>query len=155
MKKQKLILMIGLPGSGKTTWLKKNAKDAVIVSPDMIRKDMLGHQFHRPAEPLIWWLTESMAQLILAQGKSVAIDATSIFTFVRRKWGIIANDYNVSHKEMIWMDVAPEVCWKRNMKRAKGDRVPREAFERMATAFQIPDKAECEIDGFKLRRIKS
>jgi protein phosphatase len=153
MKKQKVTLLCGLPGSGKSTWLKKNAKNSVIISPDLIRRDMLGHQFHRPAEPLIWWLTESMAHLILAQGKSVAIDATSIFSFVRRKWGTIADQYDAA-KELIWLDVPEEVCWKRNLKRGKKKQVPRSAFDRMSRAFQAPDKDECEADGFKLRRIK-
>ena len=153
MGKQKLTILCGLPGSGKTTWLKKNAKDAVIISPDDIRKGMLGHQFHRPAEPFIWWITESMAHLILAQGKSVAIDATSIFSFVRQKWAGIADQYNIS-KEIVWLDVPADVCWKRNIKRAKKDRVPKSAFERMARAFQVPDKKTCEIDGFKLRTVR-
>jgi predicted kinase len=151
--KQKLLLMSGLPGSGKSTWLKKHAKDAVIICPDVIRKEILGHQFHQNAEQLIWWLTESMARMIFLQGKSVAIDATNLFPFLRRKWAAMADEYGAA-KEVVWMDIDPEECWKRNIGRPKKDRVPRAAFDRMARAFCKPDAAVYDDDGFRIRRVR-
>lgn len=107
-----------------------------------------------------------MVKILLAQGKSVIIDATNLFPFLRMKWGNIADEYKVD-KEIVWMDTDVKECWRRNVLRKKKDRVPREAFDRMAKAFIYPDggtriaggsirsKAEATSEeGFKVRRIK-
>ena len=41
--KNTLILMCGLARSGKSTWIKKNQADAIVVSPDDIRAEIFGH----------------------------------------------------------------------------------------------------------------
>ena len=126
----------------------------MVVCPDRIRRDILGHQFHPASEQLIWWFAESMARLILSQGKSVAIDATNLFTFLRTKWGRLADEYGAS-KELVFMDVSPDECWRRNIRRPKGDRVPRKAFDRMVGAFCPPDvNGAAKEEGFRFRRVK-
>ena len=158
MARKKLWLLCGLPGSGKSSWLRRHARGAVIVCPDRIRKDILGHQFHQAAEQLVWWFAESMARLILSQGKDVAVDATNLFPFLREKWGRMAGEYGAD-MELVYMDVSPVECWRRNQHRPKADRVPREAFDRMVAAFCPPEhngshRGQATSDGFRFRRVR-
>ena len=67
--KAKLIIMCGLPRSGKSTWIRKNKGDAVIVSPDEIRSDIFGHQFFKNCEPWVWAMAKSMVRLLMGQGR--------------------------------------------------------------------------------------
>ena len=67
--KLKVLLMVGLPRSGKSTWVKKKSKNYVVVCPDRIRKLVFGHQFNRDSEDFVWAYAKSMAKLILEQNK--------------------------------------------------------------------------------------
>ena len=51
-----LILTVGLPQSGKSTWSRQYAKEKGIphVNPDSIRMSFYGHPFIRKAEAWIW-----------------------------------------------------------------------------------------------------
>ena len=57
--KSSLIILCGLPRSGKSTYARKNSKNAVIVCPDRIRKVIFGHQFHKEAEDFIINISKS------------------------------------------------------------------------------------------------
>ena len=52
-----LTMMCGLPRSGKSTWIKKNKEDDVIVSPDQIRLKVFGVQFYSEVEQFVWGFT--------------------------------------------------------------------------------------------------
>lgn len=43
MSKPKFIIMSGLPGSGKSSWIFKNAKNYAVIELDWIRKNIFGH----------------------------------------------------------------------------------------------------------------
>ena len=132
-----LTLMCGLPRSGKSTWIRKNAKDSVVVCPDRIRKLIFGHQFHKDAEDFIWAYAKGMAKLILEQGKNVLIDATNLNFPTRDHWYRIADSYNAKIR-VVWIKTSLEECKKRNKKSPIGDKLPEKVLEGMTTIFQNP-----------------
>lgn len=142
--KQKVTLMCGIPRCGKSTWIQKNKVDEIVVSPDEIRSKIFGHQFHQNAEGFIWSLAESMALLLLDQGKSLIIDATNITSSARRKWIKVAEPYDCDI-EIIVFRTTLEVCKKRNLASKEGCLVPESVICNMAMFFEEPYHPEGNI----------
>ena len=132
-----LTIMVGLARCGKSTWVQKHKKDAVIVCPDEIRAKIFGHQFHIDCEEFIWAFANAMIKLLLDQGKSVIVDATSINEFSRDKLIRIARKYGLKTK-IVWIKTSVAECKRRNEKTPKGKKVPYEVIDRMANNFEDP-----------------
>ena len=145
MNKPILTLMTGLARCGKSTWISKNRKDAVVVSPDDIRATIFGHQFHLDAEGFIWAFAESMTKLLLDQGKSVIVDATSINDFSRNKFVLIARKRGLKTK-IVWIKTSLAECKKRNSKSVEGKKLPDDIIERMAMNFEDPVYSDKDIE---------
>ena len=85
MKEKILILTIGLPRSGKSTWAKE--QNMPIVSPDSVRLALHGEPFLRDAEPMVWAIARYMVKaLFLAGHKYVIVDATNTTQKRRDDW---------------------------------------------------------------------
>lgn len=80
-----LILTVGLPQSGKSTWARQQGFP--IVNPDAIRLAIHGMPFVREAEPLVWVLARYMVSaLFLAGHTTVILDATNTTRKRRDTW---------------------------------------------------------------------
>lgn len=130
-------IMVGIAGSGKSTWINKNKGDSVVICLDEIRKIFYGHQFHKNAENYIIGDAKNIARLMLSQGKSIIIDSTATRSFIREEWRSIANEFNANCK-IVYIKVSKETCLKRNTLRPEGKRVPDDVIERMFVEFQDP-----------------
>lgn len=137
-KKPCLTIMTGLPRSGKTTWIQKNKKDAIIVSPDDIRKEIFGHQFFKPGEAWVWALTKSLVRLLMLQRKNIIVDATHLFPWLRREWVVSADELNYKSR-LVWINTPERICRERNKKTIN---IPDEDMMRMCEAFLPPDGKE-------------
>jgi len=72
------IMIIGIPGSGKSTWISKYNKNNkyTVVSPDDIRRELTGSISDQSQNAKVWWLTEETVKKLLEGGQSVILDAT-------------------------------------------------------------------------------
>lgn len=83
-----LFLPIGIPGSGKSTWIKKNILENknfspssfVIVSPDEIRKELTGDISDQSKNAEVFEEAKKRASEALNKGKIVIFDATNLNT---------------------------------------------------------------------------
>ena len=92
---KKLILTVGLPRSGKTTWAKK--MNFPIVNPDSIRLALHGNQFITEAEPMVWEIAKYMVKsLFLAGHNTVILDATNTTVKKRKEW--LSKEYDCYFK---------------------------------------------------------
>lgn len=121
---QEIILTIGLPASGKTTWanqLIKNNPDYVNVNRDDLRLAMQGREryakFSNWRESVVTYTSIMMAQEVLAQGKSVIVSDTNLDPLKRKVWEGLANDRGIRYHEQFFTDVPYGVCISRDMKR--------------------------------------
>ena len=95
MNKKFVVLLVGLPRSGKSTWAKKQGLP--IINPDSIRLALHGQRFIGLAEPFVWAICYLMIRaLLLAGHEGVIVDATNV-TEKRRKpyYEMFSNDYDV------------------------------------------------------------
>lgn len=146
MKKTKLYLMCGIPGSGKSTYLKTRfIQPPVVVSRDEIRFKMVREDeeyFSHEKEVYNEFINQITQELKFFQ--EVFVDATHLNeasrTKLLRSLGGNLKDVEVN---IIWMKVPLEVALKQNENR-KGTRayVPETVIRRMASQMTIPTKEE-------------
>lgn len=85
MNRKLLLLTVGLPQSGKSTWAKKQG--VPIVNPDSIRLALHGQPFIGLAEPFVWAIAKVMVRaLFLAGHDKVIVDATNTTAKRRDEW---------------------------------------------------------------------
>lgn len=81
----KLIMTVGLPRSGKSTWAAGTGLP--IVCPDQIRLAIHGKPFAPEHEGLVWWTAKIMVKSLFASGApTVILDSTAITRAVRDQW---------------------------------------------------------------------
>jgi predicted kinase len=81
---KRLILTVGLPRSGKSTWAR--TQNVPIVCPDSIRLSLHGAKFIPSAEPMVWCIARIMAESLFHSHDTVILDACNITKENRAKW---------------------------------------------------------------------
>lgn len=148
-----MFIMCGLARSGKSTWVRKHAKNNIVICPDIIRKEIFGHQFHAPANSIVFSFAEAMARLILKQGKSIIIDCTNITHEARQKWYTIGVNCDAKIT-VVWTFADPsplknlQIIQERNKNSPVEEQVPEYVLQNMSSSFEEPS---CEnISSYKL-----
>ena len=106
-----LIMTVGLPRSGKSTWAKTYAEKhgTPIVCPDSIRLAMHGKPFIGSMEPYVWAVAKTMVKALFLSGhETVILDATNITVERREQWK--SRDWVRQYEEF---DTTQEVCNRR------------------------------------------
>lgn len=137
----KLIMMIGLPASGKSTIAKKYAKkeNAIIISTDELRQELLGNENSQENNELIFKEAEKRLKENIINDKNVIFDATNISYKRRIDWLNRFNKFNV-YKIAILIATPYEECLLRNAKRDR--KVPEEVIKNMYHNFYVPQYYE-------------
>lgn len=85
-----LILPVGLPRSGKSTWSRAYMLDhagTAIVNPDSIRLALTGQAFKWESEPMVWAIARYMVESLFLSGHPIVIlDACNLTTTRREAW---------------------------------------------------------------------
>lgn len=134
-----LKMMIGLPRSGKSTWVKNNRTTEVIVSADELRKIVYGQPFWVDGETLVWCIREMFLKSLLFQGVDIIIDETNT-TFERRNSIIVLAKKYGYNIEAIYIQEPFSTCINRAVDEKKDFLIP--TIERMAIGFIIPEYYE-------------
>ena len=117
---QKLIVTIGLPASGKSTWAKEVAEsaplDIVRVNRDDIR-DMLGLYWVPKREKLVTKIERQAMSDALKLGYTVIVDATNLKK--REFFKELAKSFSIKYEEKSFLDVPLKVCLERDAKRER------------------------------------
>lgn len=114
----KIVMMVGLPLSGKSTYIDQfKQKPAskigpdnsyTIVCPDDVRL-ALGFEFHKPMENFVWATVETMARALLLRGQNIVVDATNLTRYSRKLWINLAKEYK-AELQVIIIDTPVEEC---------------------------------------------
>jgi predicted kinase len=133
-----LLLLIGIPGSGKSTWLKSFDKtNYIIVNPDSIRKEVTGDISDVSQDAKVWQITKERTVKALENGKNVILDATNVDTSRRREFIKDLPEVQIQAK---FFDADPEESKRRirNDIRLGVDRshVPEEIIDKMYDKYK-------------------
>jgi predicted kinase len=129
-----VVLSIGLPGSGKSTWFKRNS--ILPLSSDMVRILLFDDVTEQRYQDLVFSTLRSMLRArLLAKRPWNYVDATNLSPHERRSWVKLAHDFGYE-AHAVFFDVPPEVCIERNRRRERN--VPEDVMQRMANKLRPP-----------------
>lgn len=130
----RLYVLVGLPGSGKSTWLERNRKPS--LSSDALRAALTGDESNQEQNRLVFAQLRALVRARLAAGCAETwVDSTALTRTERRCWIRLAEMHGCA-VEAVFFDTSVEVCRARNSARQR--RVPEEALERMARRMSAP-----------------
>jgi predicted kinase len=129
-----VVLAIGLPGSGKSSWFKRH--NVVPLSSDMLRSVLFDDVREQRFQDLVFSNLRSMLKArLIAKRPMNYVDATNLTPQERQHWIKLAQDYNYE-VHAVFFDVPLEVCIDRHQRR---DRVVSEdIMRRMAGKLKPP-----------------
>lgn len=144
-----LIMLIGIPGSGKSTVAKRLSDEGhTILSSDEIRAELYGGEGFPKDEvererlqSAVYGEIRKSTKTHLEEGRSVVIDATNL----NRKKRIKLLSFFVQipcYKKAILFVTSPEVCKRRNSLRPEGKRVPEKDMDKLLRGFEVPVPGE-------------
>jgi predicted kinase len=129
-----VVLAIGLPGSGKSSWFKRH--NVVPLSSDMVRSLLFDDVREQRFQDLVFSNLRSMLKArLIAKRPMNYVDATNLTPQERQHWIKLARDYQYE-VHAVFFDVPLEVCLERHQRR---DRVvPEDVMRRMAAKLKPP-----------------
>lgn len=133
-----LWLLIGLPGSGKSTWAEqfRAAEPPLqLISTDAIRRELFGDEATQGPWLAIWRRVVESFQQAVVQTQQQAFagavyDATNAQRRGRRTVMEAARQAGFNRLQAVWFDVPTAVCLERNRQRSR--QVPVDVIETMA-----------------------
>lgn len=139
----KLTLMVGIPGSGKSTWLKEHKQlHEFIVSRDTIRFTLLQeNDDYFSKEDEVWEIYVANIESLLKSGATVYADATHLNHGARLKL-LKALNIIPDEIEIICFKVSLEVAQERNAQRAGRAYVPPRVITKMYLTLEEPQRHE-------------
>ncbi len=135
----KVILMAGLPGTGKDTWIQRNCSGLPVVSLDEIRKEL----HISPLEPQgeVAQRAREKAKEYLRKKQPFVWNATSLTSSLREKQIRLFHNYGAS-VHIVYLETAWEEQLARNQNRS--DPVPEPAIQKMQKNLVLPELYEAE-----------
>ena len=129
-----VVLTIGLPGSGKTTWYKR--RGVTPLSSDMLRNILFDDITEQRYQGLVFSTLRSLLRaLLIAKMPWNYVDATNLSPHERRQWIKMAKSFGYE-VQAVFFDVPLAVCLERNSKRDR--QVTDEVMHKMAERLRPP-----------------
>jgi predicted kinase len=129
-----VVLAIGLPGSGKSSWFKRH--NIAPLSSDLLRALLFDDATEQRFQDLVFSNLRSMLKARLIARRPINyVDATNLTPHERQSWIKLAKDYGYE-VQAVFFDVPVEVCLERNQRRERV--VAEDVMRRMAGKLRPP-----------------
>lgn len=147
-KEKELVIAIGLPGTGKSTYIKRKFAKHVIVSNDKVVDKFAKKQdvdynkaFDTIGRDKIIQLGKRDFMKALKTGKNIVLDNTNLTKKIRKEYLDKAQDYK---KIAVVFKLSDKELEKRLKSREKetGKSIPDDVMTKMRKEYEAPSKAE-------------
>jgi len=129
-----VVLTIGLPGSGKTTWFKR--RGVIPLSSDTLRQLLFDNETEQRYQGLVFSTLRSLLRArLIAKRTMNYVDATNLSPHERRQWIKMARGFGYE-VHAVFFDVPLELCLERNRKRHR--QVGEDVMRQMASRLRPP-----------------
>jgi predicted kinase len=129
-----VVLAIGLPGSGKTTWFRR--RGVTPLSSDLLRNILFDDVEEQRYQGLVFSTLRSLLRArLIARMPWNYVDATNLSIHERRQWIKMAKSFGYE-VQAVFFDVPLEVCLERNSKRDRS--VSEDVMRKMAEKLKPP-----------------
>jgi predicted kinase len=129
-----VVLAIGLPGSGKSSWFKRH--NIHPLSSDLLRELLFDDAQEQRFQDLVFSNLRSMLKArLIARRPMNYVDATNLTPHDRQSWIKLARDYGYD-VQGVFFDVPLEVCLERHQRRGRA--VPEDVMRKMAGKLKPP-----------------
>ncbi|HEY1502304.1 MAG TPA: AAA family ATPase [Acidobacteriaceae bacterium] len=133
-----VVLTIGLPGSGKTTWFKR--RGVTPLSSDLLRSLLFDDITEQRWQGLVFSTLRSLLRArLIAKMPWNYVDATNLSPHERRQWIKMAKSFGYD-VQAVFFDVPLEICMERNSRRERT--VSDDVMKKMAERLRPPDFKE-------------
>src|SRR5271169_4477182 len=133
-----VVLTIGLPGSGKTTWYKR--RGVTPLSSDLLRTLLFDDITEQRYQGLVFSTLRSLLRArLIAKMPWNYVDATNLSPHERRQWIKMAKSFGYD-VQAVFFDVPLEICLERNRRRERT--VNDEVMHKMAERLRPPNFKE-------------
>jgi predicted kinase len=134
-----IVLLVGLPGSGKSTWVQSKSPSGVLSS-DTLRELLSDNPDNQNIHARVFRVLRYLLKHRLEQRRPVTyVDATNLTPYERRPYVKLADLFD-AEIEAVFFDVPVDECITRN--RARGRVVPDEVIHKMAERLVAPHLKE-------------
>lgn len=133
----RVMLMSGLPGAGKDTWLAKNRPGLPVVSLDEIREDLDIESTGNQGEVI--QAARERCREHLRAGQDFAFNATNVTRQMRQRWIDLFTDYE-ARIEIVYLEPKLADILKQNKKREQ--KVPEKVILRLLEKSEPPTVME-------------
>jgi predicted kinase len=135
--RSEVVLMSGLPSSGKDYWIETNLPDWPVVSLDAIRHD-LGVPLSDPQGEVLGRARE-LAREYLRHGRNFIWNAANLSRNVRAECLRLFHGLD-ARVRLVYVEVPPERLFLQNQQRRR--RVPEKVIDRLLDRWEVPDRTE-------------
>ncbi len=134
-----VVLMSGLPGSGKDTWIQENLPDWQVISLDKLRRTM-------DIEPdenqgVVANQAKAIAKEYMRNGQSFVWNATNLSQQLRGMLIRLFSNYQ-GHVRIVYLEAPWEELLKRNRNRVA--KIPEAVLYRMRNRLEVPNITEAQ-----------
>jgi predicted kinase len=129
-----VVLAIGMPGSGKTTWFRR--RGVTPLSSDLLRNILFDDVEEQRYQGLVFSTLRSLLRArLIARMPWNYVDATNLSIHERRQWIKMAKSFGYE-VQAVFFDVPLEVCLQRNSQRERS--VSEDVMRKMAEKLKPP-----------------
>ena len=129
-----VVLAVGLPGSGKSSWFKRH--NIAPLSSDVLRSMLFDDPAEQRFQDLVFSNLRSMLKArLIARRPTNYVDATNLTPHERHNWIKLAKDFGYE-AHAVFFDVPLEVCIERHQRRDRT--VPEDVMRKMSAKLKAP-----------------